>query len=266
MKNHTNHARKPPSCQQGTQSSLSALLLFEVQVAKHAVTEKSNAVCSKSSIAVAAHAKARFSKTKIIQSVVAARFGSFRCLGYERTIHFVDEHAREKRSSQGMQASGLEESQPVTGNEVMTLIRSYKPNIRSTQFSPPKEIDLSAFEATMHLSFLSQKMFSGAPNTESSQSMADSWLHSSVREMDSNSTTYNAVRALGAAFFGNVLNQPDIARKGSLLYGKSLRMLNRDLKDASAVQRIETLTNAMILGLYEVGEFPIMLSGKFLFT
>lgn len=182
--------------------------------------------------------------------------GGFTCLGYERRTHFINERAREKRrSSRVIRASRLEESQPVTGTEVLTLDRLYDPNPRSTPLPLSNEINLSAFEATIQLSFLSQNLFSGSSNNESSPSMADSWLHSSIKEMDPNTLSYNAVRALGAAFFGNVFNQPDITREGLQFYGKSLHMLNRDLNKISAVQSIEPLKNVMILGLYEVGEY-----------
>jgi hypothetical protein len=68
---------------------------------------------------------------------------------------------------------------------------------------------------------------------------------------DTSLTAQVSVRALSTTYFGTIHHQPNVVELGSVLYGKALRKLNDDLRDAEKAWSISVLKASITLELYE---------------
>jgi hypothetical protein len=68
---------------------------------------------------------------------------------------------------------------------------------------------------------------------------------------DTSLTAQASVRALSTTYFGTIHHQPNVVELGSVLYGKALRKLNDDLRDAEKAWSISVLKASITLELYE---------------
>jgi hypothetical protein len=78
------------------------------------------------------------------------------------------------------------------------------------------------------------------------------WLLSSILPSSPKNAPQLAVRACAAAYFGKIQRQVSAVEKGTVLYTKALRQLQRELFDSKQVFRTDTLSATLLLALFEM--------------
>lgn len=110
-----------------------------------------------------------------------------------------------------------------------------------------QEMNLSAFQENICRSFLYHRLCAGH------FSKGISWLLSPAPRVEVQSRTLvSASKAMAAAFFGRVHQQPKIIREGNLFYVEALRNLTSDLSHDVKSIAFETLGATMALNMYEL--------------
>lgn len=105
-------------------------------------------------------------------------------------------------------------------------------------------ISLSAFQENIFFSFAQGKLFPG--------SLAKDTCIWDLVDVVKASSSYHAVRAVTATFFGNINCSAHARYAGNVAYGKTLQSLNRELSN-SQQQISETVQRSIIfLCIYEV--------------
>ncbi|EHK48690.1 hypothetical protein TRIATDRAFT_281499 [Trichoderma atroviride IMI 206040] len=78
------------------------------------------------------------------------------------------------------------------------------------------------------------------------------WLMSSILPSDHPQAPQLAVRACAAAYFGKIHRQFSAAERGTVLYTKALRQLQKQLFDSEQVLKTDTLSATLLLALFEM--------------
>ena len=111
-----------------------------------------------------------------------------------------------------------------------------------------QELNLSAFQENICRSFLYHKLCAGRHFSKG----ISWWLNPAPRVEVQSRTLVSASKAMSAAFFGRVHQQPKISREGNLFYLEALRNLTSDLSHDVKSIAFETLGATMALNMYEV--------------
>ena len=111
-----------------------------------------------------------------------------------------------------------------------------------------QELNLSAFQEGICRSFLFHRLCSG----ENFSKAISWWLNPAPRAEIQSRTLVSASKAMTAAFFGRIHNQPHIVREGTVFYTEALRNLQSDLSHKVKAYTFETLGATMALNMYEV--------------
>ena len=152
-----------------------------------------------------------------------------------RERRFVDEVSRTIRDAEKSQAT----------DSVIA------PSHSNTQFlgaptstSVPPNLDLSAFEDNIHVSFLLSNLFLSIV-------MPTSLMH--IHAEDTTSLVAQlSMRALSTAYFGRKHRQEAVMNRGVMNYRKALRRLNEDLQYSERAFSLPILSSAVTLEVYEV--------------
>ena len=127
-----------------------------------------------------------------------------------------------------------------------------KEALASHRFLPAErltqELTLSAFREDVCRSFLFHRLCSG----ENLSKAISWWLNPNPRAEVQSRTLVSASRAMTAAFFGRIHQQPNIINEGTKMYGEALRNLGSDLSHEVKAYTFETLGATMALNMYEV--------------
>jgi hypothetical protein len=118
--------------------------------------------------------------------------------------------------------------------------RSMSPNSDTTI---SKELDLSAFQEHIHISFLLKNLLSGA-------SKPSPWL--ALHAEDPSPCAQMSIRALGAVYFGRMHRNEVITTRSFGYYTSALRSLNENLENHENAASMTVLNSAINLELYEV--------------
>lgn len=111
-----------------------------------------------------------------------------------------------------------------------------------------QELDLSAFREDICRSFLFHRLCSG----ENLSKAISWWLNPTPRVQVQSRTLVSASKAMVAAFFGRIHQQPLIMNEGTKFYGEALRNLSSDLSHKVKAYTFETLGATMALNMYEM--------------
>ncbi len=120
-----------------------------------------------------------------------------------------------------------------------------KPKIVDQSLVVPFELNLSAFQAPICVTFLVQN-FLGHLDT-GRKSLLPAWDVDNV-----SGTARDSVNALALAFFGKAHHQQNIVEQGANCYGKALRKLAYDLNDQNAMWSSSVLLSSILLARYEL--------------
>lgn len=112
-----------------------------------------------------------------------------------------------------------------------------------TTSTVPSNLDMSAFEDNIYISFLLSNFFLGVI-------MPTSLMHIHAKDTTSFAAQLS-IRALGAAYFGRMHRQEDVMNRGISKYGNALRHLNEDLQDSKKAFSVSVLSSAITLEAYE---------------
>ena len=107
---------------------------------------------------------------------------------------------------------------------------------------------LSAFSDNVCRSFVFHRLCSGGNFSKA----ISWWLNPTPRAEVQSRTLVSATRAMTAAFFGRIHQQPNIINEGTKAYGEALRNLASDLSHVVKAYTFETLGATMALEMYEV--------------
>ena len=111
-----------------------------------------------------------------------------------------------------------------------------------------QELNLSAFQENICRSFLYHRLCAGRHFSK-----GISWLLSPAPRVEVQSRTLvSASKAVAAAFFGRVHQQPNIKTEANQFYVEALRNLTSDLSHDVKRIAFETLGATMALNMYEV--------------
>jgi hypothetical protein len=163
-----------------------------------------------------------------------------KCEGYTREHRFVDENARTERHAKKKVAKQESSKSPKSGSPTSTDVVTVRSSTSDLNVS--RNLGLSGFEDNIHISFLLANLFSGIP--------FNPWLK--LHAEDPASCAQMSIRALGAVYFGRMHHLEETTDRGSVLYGKALVNLNRDLEDSDKAWSMSVLKSAITLELYEV--------------
>lgn len=111
-----------------------------------------------------------------------------------------------------------------------------------------QELNLSAFQEDLCRSFIFHKLCS-RDNLSKAMSW---WLNPAPRVEVQSRTLVSASKAMSAAFFGRIHQQPAIVNQATSWYGEALGNLRSDLSHKVKAFTFETLGATMALNLYEV--------------
>lgn len=111
-----------------------------------------------------------------------------------------------------------------------------------------QELNLSAFREDICRSFLFHRLCPGGNFSKA----ISWWLNPAPRVEVQSRTLVLAGKAMAAAFFGRIHQQPRIINEGTRYYGEALRNLNIDLSHKEKQLAFETLGATMALNMYEV--------------
>lgn len=111
-----------------------------------------------------------------------------------------------------------------------------------------QELNLSAFQEDICRSFMFHKLCSGDMFSKA----ISWWLNPAPRVELQSRTLVSASKAMTAAFFGRIHQQPRIITQGTLQYTEALRNLTSDLSHKVKAFTFETLGATMALNMYEV--------------
>ena len=111
-----------------------------------------------------------------------------------------------------------------------------------------KELNLSAFQECICRSFLFHRLCSG----ENFSKAISWWLNAAPRVEVQSRTLVSASKAMTAAFFGRIHQQPRIVTQGTEFYMEALHNLTVDLSHNVKAYTFETLGATMALNMYEV--------------
>ena len=111
-----------------------------------------------------------------------------------------------------------------------------------------QELNLVAFRDDVCRSFFFHRVCSG----ENFSKAIAWWLNPAPRVQVQSRTLVSASKAMAAAFFGRVHQQPYIIHEGTKMYGEALRNLSSDLSHEVKAYTFETLGATMALNMYEV--------------
>lgn len=78
------------------------------------------------------------------------------------------------------------------------------------------------------------------------------WLMSSILPSNHTQAPQLAVRACAAAYFGKIHRQCSAAERGTVLYTKALRQVQKELFDSEQVLKTDTLSATLLLALFEM--------------
>lgn len=151
-----------------------------------------------------------------------------------RESRFVDEVSRTVRNTQKNQATATAFAESGLNS---TLVAA------PTRSTVPSNLNMSAFEDDIYISFLLSNLFLSVIMPSSLM-----LIHAST----TSSVAQRSIRALSAAYFGRIHRQEDILNRGILNYGKALRLLNEDLQDPDKAFSAFVLSSAITLEAYEV--------------
>lgn len=111
-----------------------------------------------------------------------------------------------------------------------------------------QELHLSAFQEDICRSFLFHKL---CPSNNFSKAVSW-WLNPTPRAEVQSRTLVSASKAMTAAFFGRIHQQPTILNQATSWYGEALRNLRSDLSHQVKAWTFETLGATLALNMYEV--------------
>ena len=111
-----------------------------------------------------------------------------------------------------------------------------------------QELNLSAFRDDICRSFLFFRLCSG----ENFSKAISWWLNPTPRAEVQSRTLVSASKAMAAAFFGRIHQQPRISNEGTKMYGEALLNLTKDLSHEEKAFTFETLGATLALNMYEV--------------
>lgn len=114
--------------------------------------------------------------------------------------------------------------------------------------SVAQAMNLSAFQENICRSFLFYKLSS----REQFSKGIGWWLNPAPRAEVQSKSLVSATKAMTAAFFGRVHQQPAIINQGTSWYGEALRNLRSDLSHKVKAFTFETLGATLALYMYEV--------------
>lgn len=119
-------------------------------------------------------------------------------------------------------------------------------------FLPPARVaqglNLSAFREDICRSFVFHRLCAG----ENFSKAISWWLNPAPRVDVQSRTLVSASKAMTAAFFGCIHQQPKIVMEGQKFYGEALSNLKTDLSHEVKAYSFETLGATMALNMYEV--------------
>lgn len=153
--------------------------------------------------------------------------------------------------------------EPSLSQQRGTFTGAYEYNDTPCHYVSP---DVSSFEEDIHLSFLCNKLFFGAPARGQKTLAEKSWIYRfAIRstsktgheseQIPTSLTCALATQALAKAFFGRMHGQQAMTMKGADLYGSALRSLRGDLQHFDSYGSFSLLASLMTVYVYEVGRF-----------
>ena len=111
-----------------------------------------------------------------------------------------------------------------------------------------QQLHLSAFKEDVCRSFVFHRLCSGGNFSKA----ISWWLNPAPRAEVQSRTLVSATKAMTAAFFGRIHQQPNIINEGTRAYTEALRNLTSDLSHKVKAYTFETLGATMALEMYEV--------------
>ncbi|OBT55598.1 hypothetical protein VE04_03642 [Pseudogymnoascus sp. 24MN13] len=150
--------------------------------------------------------------------------------------------------------------EPSLSQQRGTFTGAYEYNDTPCHYVSP---DLSSFEEDIHLSFLCNKLFFGAPARGQKTLAEKSWIYRfAIRstsktgheseQIPTSLTCALATQALAKAFFGRMHGQQAMTMKGADLYGSALRSLRGDLQHFDSYGSFSLLASLMTVYVYEI--------------
>lgn len=163
------------------------------------------------------------------------------CEGYVAENRFVDENSRtERHAKRKSLPQAYQPKAPSGQNLVVSFISKSGPGL---------DLGLRAFEDNIYVSYMLSNLFLGIPIT------TPLWPHHPQAEDSASVSGTISLHALATMYFGRVHHQNFITVRGQALYGQALLSLNRDLQDTQGGLSLSVVISAMVLELYEVGQF-----------
>jgi hypothetical protein len=158
----------------------------------------------------------------------------YQCEGYVRRHRFVDEVSRTIRDARKTEATPSSADGP----------KASPIRVQRSRSKVPLELNLSAFESDLYVSFLLSNLCLGV--------IMPTLMMRTQAEDTSCALAQLSISALSMAYFGRIHKQYDIINQSALLYGKALRHLVTALRDPERARSLSTLSSSITLQTYEV--------------